>query len=804
VTASISGLGSGLDINSIVDQLMQIERQSQTRVVAKRDAVQTRLDALAKIRQQFTSVNTAAGALDTAAKWNAFTTTTSDEDVATASATANATTGSLTFTVNSLATTAAMRSTNTIASTGTVIATGNLFVAKGAHALGFSTLTSDASLPVDKHEIRVTQSSAGATRTAAGALAASTIITAGVNDTVTVDVNGTPQTFTIAAGTYTRTQLATALEAATGGALDVGVGATTNRLTLTTTREGSAASLQVTGGTALTDLGLAVDPSAATGVDGVVKVGDTSTTLTSITAGGSATLAAATGNVDVTFSGGVRVGAITGRNVSLGSGTLSAVVNAINQANVGVNAAAVKVGTDAYRLQISSATAGSAGKLNLDTSVFSGIGGLTTMSAGTDAEMTIGEGAGAYTVTSSSNNVTSLLPGVTVNLKQASATAVTVSIARDPGALADKVNALVSAANTAIGEIRKQSNYDAATKKSGPLAGSAGVRSLATSVMQAIANAVGGNDLGAGNAAGISINRDGTVGFTRSKFLEAYEANPDTVADLFVRRGTTTNAAVTFNNATTRTKPGTYAVQITTAATRAGVTGTALGGGTITNAETIDVKIGTTTAPYAAAAGETLTSIAAGLNAAIAASGLALSASVSSNQLVIQSTKYGAAGSFSVRSSDTAGGQTGVAGVAATWEDQAGVDVAGTIGGVAATGSGNILSTATTDATLPGLSIASEATSPGSYGTITYAPGIAARLARVVLAANDSATGSITAAEEGTRSTIRRYDKDIDEWDRRLADRQLRLKLQYASLDTTLGQLRSQSSWLAAQVSSLG
>jgi hypothetical protein len=88
--------------------------------------------------------------------------------------------------------------------------------------------------------------------------------------------------------------------------------------------------------------------------------------------------------------------------------------------------------------------------------------------------------------------------------------------------------------------------------------------------------------------------------------------------------------------------------------------------------------------------------------------------------------------------------------------------------------------------------------------TITYAPGIAARLARVVLAANDSATGSITAAEEGTRSTIRRYDKDIDEWDRRLADRQLRLKLQYASLDTTLGQLRSQSSWLAAQVSSLG
>lgn len=803
MTSSISGIGSGLDVNSIVDQLMQIERQGQRRVVAKRDAIQSRLDALVKIRQQFSALSSAASSLESATKWNAFTASSSDTDVATATTTTNATTGSLSFRVNTLATSAALRSTNTITSTGTVIATGNLLVAKGGQALGFATLASDGSLPLDKYEIRVTQSSAGASRTGLGAPTPTTVITTGVNDTVTATVNGSAETYTIAAGTYTRADLATALQNASGGALEAGVGVTTNRLTLTTTREGSAASLQVTGGSALADLGLGIDESAAVGVDGIVKVGETSTTLTDIDVGGTATLAAATGSVSVTFGGGVRVGAINARNVSLGSGTLKSVVDAINQANVGVTAAAVKVGSDAYRLQISSATAGSAGKLNLDTSVFSGVGGLTTMSAGTDAEITIGDGEGAYTVQSASNTVTSLLPGVTISLKKTSEAPVTLSIARDPAALADKVNALVTAANTALAEIRRQSAYDVASKRGGPLAGVSAVRSLANSVAQAVTGVVSGNTLGAGNGVGLGLSRDGNLTFNRTKFLEAYDADPNGVADLFVQRATATDPLIGFSKATTRTKPGTYAIEITTAATRASVTGTALGGGVITNAETLDVKVGTTTATYAAAAGESLASIAAGLNAAFAANNLALSASVNSNQLVIQATKYGATGTFSVRSSATGPGQSGVAATASTWEELLGVDVVGTIGGVTGTGSGNVLTTGANDAILPGLSITSLATSPGSYGSVTYAPGIAARVARAALGANDAAAGAITTAEEGSRATIRRYNKDIDDWDRRLADRQLRLKLQYATLDTTLGQLRSQSTWLSSQISTL-
>lgn len=804
MTSSISGLGSGLDINSIVDQLMQLERKPQQRVIAQRDDVQARLDALGKVRSSFRFLNTAATMLDRASLWKAFTSATSDDTIATATSAANATTGSLTFTVDRLATTAALRSTNTIASPNTVIASGNLLIAKGGTALGLSSLASDASLPVGKYDIRVTQSSAAASRTATSALDATTVITAGDNDTITANINGSATTITIAAGSYTRSGLASAITAAAGNALTASVSATTQRLTLKTLAEGSAASIEITGGTALGDLGLDVDASAAIGADGIVKVGDTETTISSISAGGTASLAAETGSVTATFSGGLRVGVLSARNVSLGTGTLSAVVNAINGANNGVTAAAIKVGTDAYRLQVTSTSAGSSGRLNLDTAVFAGMGGLSTVSQGNDAKITIGDGEGAYSVESASNTVSNVLPGVTINLKKQSTDPVTISIARDASALAGKVNGLVNAANSVISQINDLSKYDATSKKGGPLTGVATMRALVASVTQAVATAVNGNSLGAGNQAGISVNRDGTIAFNQQKFLDAYNADPDTVSDLFVRRASTDNAAVTFSGASASTRSGSYAVQVTTPATRAAVTGSALGSGTITDAETIDVKVGSTSATYAATAGESLTSIADGLNAAIAASGLALSASVSSGQLVVRATAYGASGSFSVRSNATGTGQTGVASADNSWEAHNGVDIAGTIDGKTAKGSGAVLTVPTTDSKIPGLAVTVTGTSSGSYGTVTYAPGIAARLALAVIGATDAKVGSITAAEQGSQASVQRYNKDIDDWDRRLADRQARLKAQYATLDTTLGQLRNQSGWLSAQIAGLG
>src|SRR5207253_2832240 len=97
--------------------------------------------------------------------------------------------------------------------------------------------------------------------------------------------------------------------------------------------------------------------------------------------------------------------------------------------------------------------------------------------------------------------------------------------------------------------------------------------------------------------------------------------------------------------------------------------------------------------------------VAAGLNAAFASSSLSLFATVENGALTVRSSAYGSAANFEIRTSSTAAGQTGVAGAAGVWESHAGVDVAGTINGVAAKGSGQILAAPASDATLAGLAL---------------------------------------------------------------------------------------------------
>ena len=99
------------------------------------------------------------------------------------------------------------------------------------------------------YTVSVLQATAGATRTGTSPLAASTLID-GTNNTLNLELDGVAKAVTIASGTYDAAGLLgavkTALVAAGGGAtaaLDA-----TGRLRLTSTHEGSAATLQVMGG----------------------------------------------------------------------------------------------------------------------------------------------------------------------------------------------------------------------------------------------------------------------------------------------------------------------------------------------------------------------------------------------------------------------------------------------------------------------------------------------------------------------------------------------------------------------------
>ena len=73
-----------------------------------------------------------------------------------------------------------------------------------------------------------------------------------------------------------------------------------------------------------------------------------------------------------------------------------------------------------YRLQLTSSTTGVLHDLNVSsTELGAGAGGLISVNAAADAQLTIGSGPGASTVTSGSNVVSGLMAGVTLTLSWA-------------------------------------------------------------------------------------------------------------------------------------------------------------------------------------------------------------------------------------------------------------------------------------------------------------------------------------------------------------------------------------------------
>ncbi|MGY1619508.1 flagellar filament capping protein FliD [Geodermatophilus sp. SYSU D00691] len=92
---------------------------------------------------------------------------------------------------------------------------------------------------------------------------------------------------------------------------------------------------------------------------------------------------------------------------------------------------------------------------------------------------------------------------------------------------------------------------------------------------------------------------------------------------------------------------------------------------------------------------------------------------------------------------------------------------------------------------------------PGNGDELTAVPGVAQRLLAVATAATDSTTGTLTLMARSEDSLAEDIQDQIDAWDLRLEQRQATLTAQFTAMETVLSKLNSQSSWLAAQLSTL-
>jgi flagellar hook-associated protein 2 len=101
---SISGLASGFDWKSVVDQLTNVERAPQATVRTEQTTLANRRSALGQIATQLTDLQTKATALGDSSLYNRRSVSSSDTSIATVSAADGAVTGSYSINVTTLAT----------------------------------------------------------------------------------------------------------------------------------------------------------------------------------------------------------------------------------------------------------------------------------------------------------------------------------------------------------------------------------------------------------------------------------------------------------------------------------------------------------------------------------------------------------------------------------------------------------------------------------------------------------------------------------------------------------------------------
>ena len=199
-----------------------------------------------------------------------------------------------------------------------------------------------------------------------------------------------------------------------------------------------------------------------------------------------------------------------------GSNTLAGLASAINSAAIGVTASVV-TDSSGTRLSIVSGTSGAAGQLSAITGTLTDSTSGTAISfsdgqagqpgqAGQDAQLTVD----GVSITTPSNTVTNVIPGVTFQLLAASATPVQVQITDDTTDIATAISSFVSAYNTVVGDINTQ-EQSASGGSSAPLLGSPIIAQLQESLTGSIFSGTASGSISNITQLGLTVNTDGTL-----------------------------------------------------------------------------------------------------------------------------------------------------------------------------------------------------------------------------------------------------------------------------------------------------
>jgi flagellar hook-associated protein 2 len=145
-------------------------------------------------------------------------------------------------------------------------------------------------------------------------------------------------------------------------------------------------------------------------------------------------------------------------------------------------------------------------------------------------------------------------------------------------------------------------------------------------------------------------------------------------------------------------------------------------------------------------------------------------------------------------------------GLTANGTTYTGTNVAGTIDGVTATGSGQYLTAPLSNPTLAGLSLkitATGITSATNLGNFVYTQGLAGGLSATGYGASDPTTGSIANTISGINQQITSLKQQYNNYTPMIQSEQKMLEQEFSNMEVQLGSLKNQGSSLASAIAQL-
>lgn len=499
--------------------------------------------------------------------------------------------------------------------------------------------------------------------------------------------------------------------------------------------------------------------------------------------------------------------------------SLLGICDAINAAAIGVSASIVNDGSAApYRLALTNSQTGEAQSMKISVSGDADLVALISHNPADSQGQNLTETVKAQNakllvdgipISKNSNTIVDAVAGVVLTLKKTNVGSTTsLDVARDAQAVTTAITSFVTAYNKIDATLNNLSSYDQTAKKGAVLNGDSSIRSIRNQMRSILSSALPetAGSLTRLNQVGVELQTDGTLKLNQPRLDKAVAFNFKQLAGLFSATGTSSDSQVSFQSSSIKTKTGSYALTVDQLATQGVLLGQTPPGLNISagNNDSLQVTLDGLTETILLTAGNypNANALAAEIQSRIngvtsfSTASSAVSVTVSAAGLLnLNSSRYGS-GSSIVLGGNAAQTLLGGGGTASR-----GIDLTGSLNGVAVLSSGQLLKGAAGSA-VDGLSLRISGGVTGNRGNVNYTQGFAYQLDRLAATFLED-NGLVKARTDGIGSMMKKIDASALRLQDRLKTLEKHYRDQFTALDTTMSKMNSTSSYLTQQLATL-